>query len=48
MASEMKIYIRYLKNPGEAVMVDDEKERVLILKVRKRITKHGGEEVKVR
>lgn len=48
MASEMKIYIRYLKNPGEAVMVDDEKERVLILKVRKRITRHGGEEARVK
>lgn len=46
MGSELKIYIRNLKTRGEAVLVDDEKERVSMIKIRKRITKHGGEEMK--
>lgn len=47
MGSELRVYIRNLKNIGEAVLVDDEKERVSMIKIRKRLTKHGGEEIKV-
>ncbi|KPK42922.1 MAG: hypothetical protein AMJ78_00755 [Omnitrophica WOR_2 bacterium SM23_29] len=46
MGSELRVYIRNLKNIGEAVLVDDEKERVSMIKIRKRLTKHGGEELK--
>jgi len=46
MGSELRIYIRNLKNIGEAVLVDDEKERVLMVRIRKRLTLHGGEEAK--
>jgi DNA helicase HerA-like ATPase len=45
MGSELRVYIRNLKNIGEAVLVDDEKERVSMIKIRKRLTKHGGEEL---
>jgi Predicted ATPase len=44
MGSELRIYIRNLKTVGEAVLVDDEKERVSMIKVKARLTKHGGEE----
>ncbi len=44
MPSELKILIRNLKNPGEAVIIDDRKEEVLMGRIRKRLTQHGGEE----
>lgn len=47
MGSELRVYIRNLKNIGEAVLVDDEKEQVSMIKIRKRLTQHGGEEIKV-
>lgn len=46
MGSELRVYIRNLKNTGDAVLVDDEKERVSMIKVRERLTKHGGGEAK--
>ena len=46
MGSELRIYLRNLKNTGEAVLVDDEKERVSMIRTRERFTRHGGEEAK--
>ena len=43
MPSELKILIRNLRNSGEAVIIDDSKEEVLMAKIRKRFTHHAGE-----
>lgn len=45
MARELKVYLRQLKRSGEAIMVDDTRERVDIVQVRPRRSKHGGAEV---
>lgn len=44
MGGELKTYIRKLERRGEAVLVDDEQERVLIVQVRPRKSHHGGGE----
>lgn len=44
MAGELKAYIRKLQRRGEAVLVDDEQERVILLQVRPRKSYHGGGE----
>ena len=44
MGSELKTYIRKLNRRGEAVLVDDEQERVLMIQVRPRKSFHGGGE----
>ena len=44
MGGELKTYIRKLERRGEAVLVDDEQERVLIAQVRPRKSHHGGGE----
>ena len=44
MGSELKVYLRHLKGPGQAVLVDDARERVAMLQVRPRLTRHGGGE----
>lgn len=44
MGSELKTYIRKLKRRGEAVLVDDEQEKVIMMQVRPRKSMHGGGE----
>jgi DNA helicase HerA-like ATPase len=46
MGGELKTYIRKLKRRGEAVMVDDEQEKVVMLQVRPRKSYHGGGEAR--
>ncbi len=45
MGSELRVYLRHLKHPGQAVLLDDARERLSILHIRERITRHGGGEV---
>lgn len=45
MGSELKVYLRHLTGPGQAVLVDDARERVTLLQVRERLTRHGGGEL---
>lgn len=44
MGGELKTYIRKLKRRGEAVLVDDEQEKVVMMQVRPRKSSHGGGE----
>lgn len=44
MGGELKTYIRKLKRRGEAVLVDDEQEKVILLQIRPRKSSHGGGE----
>ena len=44
LGSPLRVYIRHLKQPGQAVLVDDARERVAMLQVRPRMTRHGGAE----
>ena len=44
MGGELKTYIRKLKRRGEAVLVDDEQEKVIMLQIRPRKSYHGGGE----
>lgn len=44
MGNELKTYIRNLNRRGQAVMVDDEQERVGMIQVRPRRSRHGGGE----
>lgn len=44
MARELKVYLRQLSRNGEAIMVDDARERVDIVQIRPRRSKHGGAE----
>lgn len=44
MGSELKTYIRKLKRQGEAVLVDDEQEKVVMTQIRPRKSYHGGGE----
>lgn len=44
MGGELKTYIRKLSRRGEAVMVDDEQEKVMMLQIRPRRSYHGGGE----
>ncbi|MCD4785318.1 MAG: ATP-binding protein [Candidatus Eremiobacteraeota bacterium] len=44
MGNELKTYIRKLGRVGEAVLVDDEKEKVGIVSIRPRRSNHGGGE----
>lgn len=45
MGGELKTYIRKLERRGEAVLVDDEQERVVMTQIRPRKSYHGGGEV---
>lgn len=45
MARELKAYLRQLNNTGEAVMVDDTKETVHLVRIRPRRSRHGGAEM---
>jgi len=47
MGSELKTYIRKLKRRGEAVLVDDEQEKVVMVQIRPRKSYHGGGEASV-
>jgi hypothetical protein len=44
MARELKVYLKQLSRTGEAVMVDDARERVDLVQIRPRRSKHGGAE----
>lgn len=44
MGGELKTFIRRLERRGEAVLVDDEQEKVTIVQVRPRRSRHGGGE----
>lgn len=44
MGNELKTYIRNLNRRGQAVMVDDEQERVGMIQIRPRRSRHGGGE----
>lgn len=44
MGSALRVYVRHLKAPGQAVLVDDANERVAMVQVRARRTRHGGGE----
>jgi len=46
MGNELKTYIRKLKRRGEAVIVDDEQEKVIMAQIRPRKSYHGGGEAK--
>ncbi len=47
MGGELKTYIRKLNRRGEAVLVDDEQEKVMMMQVRPRRSHHGGGEAQV-
>ena len=44
MGGELKTFIRRLERRGEAVLVDDEQEKVTVAQVRPRRSRHGGGE----
>lgn len=44
MGGELKTFIRKLKRRGEAVLVDDEQEKVVLTQIRPRKSYHGGGE----
>ena len=44
MGSELRAHMRRLERRGEAVVVDDEQEQVLMVQVRPRKSHHGGGE----
>lgn len=46
MGGELKTFIRKLQRRGEAILVDDEQERVTMVQVRPRRSRHGGGEAK--
>jgi len=46
MGSELKTFIRKLQRRGEAVLVDDEQEKVTMTQIRPRKSRHGGGEAK--
>ena len=46
MASELKTLIRKLSRQGEAVLVDDEAEKVSLIQIRPRKSHHGGGEAR--
>lgn len=45
MQGDIKAYIRNLNRRGEALLVDDETERVTTIRVRPRLSAHGGAEI---
>jgi len=45
MARELRVYLRQLSRTGEAIMVDDARERVDIVQIHPRRSRHGGAEV---
>ncbi|MCA9968711.1 MAG: ATP-binding protein, partial [Anaerolineales bacterium] len=44
MGGELKTFIRKLSRRGEAVLVDDEQEKVMMMQIRPRKSYHGGGE----
>jgi DNA helicase HerA-like ATPase len=46
MGGELKTFIRKLERRGEAVLVDDEQEKVTMTQIRPRKSRHGGGEAK--
>jgi hypothetical protein len=48
MRMEFKEYVRKVKQPGEAIFLDDEREELSLTKIRTRMTSHGGREKSIR
>ena len=48
MRMEFKEYVRKVKQPGEAIFLDDEREELSLAKIRPRMTSHGGREKTIR
>lgn len=48
MRMEFKDYVRKVKQPGEAIFLDDEREELSLAKIRPRMTSHGGREKTIR
>jgi Predicted ATPase len=46
MGGELRTFIRKLQRRGEAVVVDDEQEKVIMTQIRPRKSRHGGSEAK--
>ena len=44
LTSELKTYIRLVRNQGEALVLDDLSEKLSIVRVKRRKTLHGGDE----
>lgn len=44
MRMEFKEYVKKVKQPGEAIFLDDESEELSLVKIRPRLTSHGGRE----
>ncbi len=47
MVADLKDFLMAVKGPGDALLLDDESERIAVMKVRPRMTKHGGTERRV-
>jgi uncharacterized protein with von Willebrand factor type A (vWA) domain len=45
MGGELRTFIKSLKRVGEAVLVDDERETVHMLRIRPRRSQHGGSSI---
>jgi hypothetical protein len=45
MQGDLKTLIRHLNRRGEALLVDDETESVSTIRVRPRLSSHGGAEI---
>jgi len=45
MKLEFKEYMKKIKNPGEAIYLDDEAEKIKLVRIRKRMSRHGGREI---
>ncbi|MFQ6111840.1 MAG: hypothetical protein ACE5LX_07405, partial [Nitrospinota bacterium] len=42
---DLKVYLKRVREPGEAVIVDDQQERLIVAQVRERHTHHSGSEL---
>lgn len=45
MKLEFKEYMKKIKKPGEAIYLDDEAEKIRLVRIRKRMSRHGGREI---
>jgi len=45
MKLEFREYMRKIRNPGEAIYLDDEAEKINLIRIRKRMSRHGGREI---
>ena len=45
MKLEFKQYMKKIKKSGEAIFLDDEAEKIKLIRIRKRMSRHGGREI---